>query len=110
MQRGDDASFTIVVLKADGVTPENITGATLWFTAKDRRPDADPGVFQKTGASAVVVDGPNGIARIDIAAADTSSLTGPRTLYWDLQSKVAGKVQTLAFGRLKVGVDVTRAT
>jgi hypothetical protein len=110
MQRGDDPSFTVTAVKADGKRPENITGATLWFTAKDRRADADPGVFQKTGASIVIVDGANGIARVDIAAADTSAFAGPRTLYWDLQSKAGGKVQTLAFGRLKVRVDVTRAT
>lgn len=110
MPRGDDASFTVTAVKADGKTPQDISGATLWFTAKDRRSDADPGVFQKTGASIVIVDGPNGIARVDIAAADTSGFTGPRTLLWDFQSKTAGKVQTLAFGRLKVRVDVTRAT
>lgn len=110
MQRGDDASFTITVLNADGVTPEDLTGADLWFTAKDRRSDADPGVFQKTGAAAVIVDGPNGIARVDLAAGDTSAFTEPRTLYWDLQAKAAGKVQTLAFGKLYVRTDVTRAT
>jgi hypothetical protein len=110
MQRGDDTQFVVSAVQGDGKTPQPITGATLWFTAKHRRTDADPGVFQKTGAAVAIVDGPGGIARVDLAAADTSALTGPTTLYWDFQSKSGGKVQTLAFGRLKVRVDVTRAT
>jgi hypothetical protein len=111
IQRGDDASFTVNAVKADGKTPQDITGATLWFTAKNRRTDADgSAVFQKTGGAIVILDGPGGIARVDLAATDTSSLTQPTTLYWDFQSKVAGKVQTLAFGRLYVRLDVTRAT
>lgn len=111
MYRGDAASFDIVAVQSDGVTPLDITGATIWFTAKHRRSDADPGAIQKTvGAGVVIVDGPTGQARVDLAAADTSPFTVPTTLYWDVQAKIAGKDRTLAFGRLRVLLDVTRAT
>lgn len=111
MTRGDDASFVVTALQGDGVTPQPITGATLWFTAKHRRSDLDAAaVFQKTGAAITIVDGPGGIARVDVAAADTAGLTASTTLWWDFQSKAGGKVKTLAGGKLHVELDVTRAT
>jgi hypothetical protein len=114
MHRGDAASFQVVALASDGVTPVDLTGATLWFTAKPRRSDADnaAGVIQKTSASGAIVitDAPAGQARVDLAAADTSGLAGDTTLWWDAQAKVGGRDRTLAHGRLFIRADVTRAT
>lgn len=113
MQRGDAASFDIAARKSDG-TPLDLTGATLWFTAKPRRIDADnsAGVIQKTSAAGAVVitDAPGGRARVDLVAADTSGLAGDITLWWDVQAKIGGRDRTLAHGRLFIRADVTRAT
>lgn len=113
MHRGDAASFNVAALQDDGITPLDITAATLWFTAKHRRTDLDASaVIQKTSAAGtvVIVNGPLGLARVDLAVADTSTFVVPTTLYWDLQAKVGGKDRTLAKGRLRVELDVTRAT
>lgn len=112
MQRGDAASFEIRATKGDG-TPQSLVGATVWFTAKNRLADADPGAIQKstTGGGVMIVDGPGGVARVDLAAADTAGFAQPTTLHWDVQAKdAANKVMTLARGRLEVRLDVTRAT
>lgn len=114
MDRGDSASFTVAATQANG-DPQSIVGATVWFTAKDRLTDEDAGaVIAKTttgDAGVTIVDGPGGIARVDLDPADTAALTGPTTLYWDVQAKDAsGSVRTLARGRLFISLDVTRAT
>jgi hypothetical protein len=112
MDRGEDASFDVAAVQADGFTPQPITGATLWFTAKRRREDIDAdAVFQKSGAAVAIVDGPGGIARIDLARADTIDVEPvPSTFYWNLKAKIGGKDRTLARGRIKIQPDITRAT
>jgi hypothetical protein len=111
MFRGDDESFDIVVTK-DGA-PVDLTGAALTFTAKRRLSDADAAaVVQKdsTAGGIAIVDAAQGLARIDIAAGDTATLTSDERLAWDLQVLGAdGKKRTLADGRLLIHADVTRA-
>jgi len=112
VNRGDAVSLNVgPVLDAAGAVV-NITGYELWFTGKLAVSDLDAAaVFQKTttAGSIVITNGPAGLARVDLAAADTSALTSSTLLYVDLQAKASGKVVTLARGRLLVVADVTRA-
>lgn len=114
MHRGDSASFDVRAYQADGVTPQALTGATVWFSAKNRTTDDDTAaVIRKStvGGGVTIVDAAAGRARIDLAPADTSGFAGPVTLLWDVQARDgAGAVRTLAYGRLFVEPDVTRAT
>jgi len=111
MYRGDDAAFSIEVFQEDGITPQTIAGATLKFTAKDRRTDADvAAVFAlETGSGIVHVDEPNGLATITLPAAVTDGFVAQRVLVWDLQiTGAGGEIRTLDSGRLTVILDVTR--
>lgn len=111
--RGDAATFDISASKGDG-TAQDITGSSLWFTAKHRLDDEDGDavIAKSTGAGGVaIVDGPAGLARVTLAPADTEGLTSPTTLHWDVQAKdPSNAIRTLARGRLYVDLDVTRAT
>ena len=62
-------SWTVMV--ADAGVPENITGLTIYFTIKESKADADPGVFQTTLA---IIDGPGGEARLNLVPLDLSAV------------------------------------
>lgn len=117
--RGDDRTIEVVAYQPGGITPQNITGWTLWFTAKLAILDDDvDAVFQhKTGGLGITLtDAANGEASIAIAAASTDTLmaSGIATsvdLFCDLQGKDgSGSVATLATGMLTVLAEITRVT
>lgn len=110
MYRGDTPAWDLVVT-LDGV-PFNLTGATLYFTAKQGLSDADPGLFQLTnGAGITVTSAADGEATIRPRRADTSSLTSDVQAFWDVQLSIAGSAEayTIASGTLLIRRDVTRA-
>ena len=111
MVRGDSLILRLEVSREG--QPEDITGAQIWMTAKKLLTDADPGVFQKTVGSGVVIDDPTqGKAKITISPADTAALvaTGEKeTLFYDVQVKYAGNTFTVKSGKLIVKKDVTVA-
>ena len=109
--RGDTSALNVTCYQSDGVTALNITGYTLWWTAKNRDGDADPGVIQKTttGGGVTITNAVGGLATVNLAAADTSGLGGV-LLLWDLQAKDAGgNITTLASGTVTITADITRA-
>lgn len=111
MTRGDSTILDLVV--ADGGTPVDLTGVSMWWTAKRRHTDTDDqAVIAKTvGDGIAVTNAPGGLATVTIDPDDTAGLDNSSALWWDLQVKDgAGKVRTLAAGRLVVNADVTRAT
>jgi hypothetical protein len=117
MFRGDDQDFTLTFTKLNGTVQEaqDITGWTIWFTAKLEESDTDASAkFQKsTAASAgiVLTDPTGGIATLSIAEADTSDLRNETILYYDVQVKDgADKIVTTEKGTLTVQVDITRTT
>lgn len=110
--RGDTAFLDFaVVLNA---APQNITGWTLWFTAKRRVGDADPGVLQKstTGGGITITNAATGLGTVNLVPADTAALPEqPTTLYADLQGKDGGgNIWTLAKGLIAVRPDATLST
>lgn len=109
--RGDTVALNITIT-ASGLA-YNLTGKTLWFTAKTSYSVADPGTFQKKiGSGITVTSAVDGRAQIVISPADTYSLGNSKTLLvYDCQVKDAsGNVYTVASGNLIIVPDVTRST
>lgn len=109
MYRGDDRALTLTLTDEDG-SPVDLTAAAVRFTAKRNIIDADDAaVLSKTvGSGVVLVNAPGGIARIDIAAADTAAFAGRVELVWDIQVTRAGLIRTVDAGTLTVLPDVSR--
>ena len=118
MRRGDTAGWDLAVVDTTGA-PFDLTGYTLWFTAKRAITDADAdAVFQLTnGAGITVTNAAGGLAAISPRRADTSSLTEDVRLYVDVQlSSVGAPDATYTVwpsdddwpGELIISRDVTR--
>lgn len=113
MYRGDDEELSGVIFDTDGLTPLDITGWSLWFTAKNAIADLDASaVFQlETGSGITLTTPAAGEYTIAIAAADTDGLSGDKTLFCDLQGKDgAGKVRTFLTGKIAIVAEITRTT
>lgn len=98
----------------------------IWFTIKSAISHSDTeAVLQITtaglqringaigtagNATLTVTDGTNGDVTITCAAEEMAKLAIRNGLYYDLQVKIGTTVSTLAFGRLNVVEDVTKAT
>jgi hypothetical protein len=108
-KRGDTNNYTGTVLDSAGAVV-NLTGATLRFTAKLNRSDADnaTGVIVKsTGAGITHISAPAGTYRITLLPADTSALTTATLYFWDLQLTVAGgDVFTVDKGTMTITTDI----
>ena len=114
MRRGDDRELLIAVDGPVRGVRQDITGWTLWVTAKRAVADADGvAVFRlKTGGQGIALTDPTaGLATAAIPAGATDGLEEETILYVDVQGKDgAGKVRTLASGTIVVVPDITRAT
>jgi len=116
--RGDYQELRIATETYDPVTATwsamNLTGATIWLTAKRKISDADAAaVFQiKTPTDIVVSDPLTGVCVAKLQPANTSALPDIRTrLHYDVQVVIAGKPRTpLVEGWFTVIPDITRDT
>lgn len=110
--RGDDRNLPVEVTEPGGPGAQDLTGWSLWFTGKLNIADDDAAaIFQYTIGSGITVDNAaGGLATIAIAGDDTNALTADSTtLFCDLQGKDgAGKIATLATGKLTVEAEITR--
>ena len=101
--RGPDSKFTYTAI--------DLTGATLTFTARDKRTDTL--AFQATsggGQIAVVGDPTDGKALLTIAPSVTESFSTPTFLKYDLELVVADTEKTtLVRGDLVISQDQTYA-
>src|SRR3712207_2587147 len=112
IRRGDTKEWDLTVTR-NGVA-ENITGWSVWFTAKDniRKADSDAKVRLTVGSGITITNGAGAIARSRMAPSVTASmiLTQDLVLTADVQVKNgAGDVYTLLTGRLTIKPDVTRS-
>lgn len=109
--RGDTVKLNVAVTVGGVVF--DLTGCTIWFTAKNLYTDADPGVFQKStlNGGIVVTSAPNGLCQVTILPADTSGQAATKImLLWDCQVKTStGLIYTVASGNLIVIPDVTQS-
>jgi len=119
MKRGDSLILDVAAMQPSGssTVPVDLTGATIWMTAKCRLADTDlQAVFQiKTPTDITITDPTNGLFTIVVPASATVTLKYPATvtmisLFYDIQIKTtAGIVQTIGSGNLLVYEDVTEA-
>lgn len=106
--RGNDDTLEATIYEADGVTPRDITGADIRFTAK-RHPDYNASIIAKSiNEGVVITGGPAGEIEIELARADTVGLPADVDLYYDVQVTKDGDTDTPITGKLHVAHDVTR--
>jgi len=107
--RGDTVSLDVTVTASGSAY--NLTGCSMWFTAKQRYSDLDAAaVFQKSTGSGITITSPTfGQATVVISPSDTSGLSNVKQLLlYDLQVKDAsGNIYTVASGNLVVYPEVT---
>lgn len=112
MYEGDTLRLALTFTKNNA--PLNLTGATIYMTAKNSIADADPGVFQLTSpASGIsITNAVGGLAEAVVSPSLTTGFTAnPTVLVYDIKVKEAsGDVTTLESGTLKVNLSVTRTT
>lgn len=113
--RGDTSVLTVTVTR-EGVV-ENLTGASIWFTAKEDLTDLDADALMaydnlSGGASRVTVATPaNGVVRVTFNPADTALAPVDTPVFADVQVKTAAnEIFTAAFGQLVFRADVTLRT
>lgn len=110
MTRGDSKAFAFALTDASG-DPIDLTGASVWMTAKEAFSDTDAGAtFQKTNLDGItVLDEDNGLIRVELVPDDTDGLDDKRVrLLYDIQVLDADdKVITPVSGRIVVSPDVT---
>lgn len=110
---GDDFVYTATVVDEDG-DPYDLSGATLWWTAKARLSDADDdavaALYWVSGGSAsgiTVATPATGEAAIRLTPDETDDFT-QRAHHWDLQlSDAVGVVRTVDSGLIIVRAGAT---
>lgn len=114
MFRGDTLIFDGTATTAAGAA-QDLTGCTLWMTAKYAKTDADSAaVFQLSSGALggiAIGAGTGGTFTVTVAPSKTSGLTAKKTLYYDVQLEDAmGNFYTVDSGTITVDLDVTVTT
>ena len=107
IKRGDSWSRTLYFQDGDG-NPIDITGWTVFFTAKAKADDLDAAaIISKT--ITVFTDPTGGEAGISLSSTDTNQDIG--SFLWDIQVKTnLGQIITVAEGILTITKDITIRT
>ena len=111
--RGDSSVLNIAVTRSGVV--EDLTGATVWFTAKEDLTDTDAEALMAYdnivgGAGGVTVPTPaSGIVKVTFDPTDAALAPLDTPVFADVQVKTAiGEIFTAAFGQLIFRADVTQ--
>lgn len=108
--RGDGVTLNFTFTDDDDVAI-NLTGKTLFFTAKPElsdETDDSTAIIQKS--TSVHTNAALGLSQILLTAAETIDLE-PGFYYWDCQLKGAATDPTSTiYGKLRVWADITRRT
>ena len=102
----------VCVVKRNNVVVD-ITGSTVWLTAKTRYTDPDPGVFQASTLNGyIALTAPTvGEFRVVLDADWTADLVAPLKLYYDVKVKEQdGNENVPIFGQLELLPNVTDAS
>ena len=110
--RGDTFTLNITYESVQGRPPVkkpiNITGATILMTVKNNPTDPDPGMFQlSVGSGIIITDALNGKFSITIPTADSMSLNCNRAYAFDVVIKLNGNRDTVLNGTINVKQNVT---
>lgn len=120
LTRGDTNVLRVTVTREDDsgfVSPVNLAGCLMWFTAKRDPKDADEDALIRKGTPDTGLDGITyvdsllGIADVTVFPEETESMSSSVTyLYYDAQIKeLDDRITTVAQGRLTIGYDITQA-
>jgi predicted metalloendopeptidase len=105
--RGDDKFYNLTFTDSNG-DPIDITGWTIFFTAKLRKNQTDSEGLQVNVS--VHTDAVNGETQIHLPNTDTINLQ-PGNYYYDIQAKKDnGNIFTILMGKLKVYEHITIRT
>lgn len=109
--KGDDRSIRFELIGEDG-NPVDLTGSTVFFTAKSAFTDEDVAAAISVTVSSFTSeddDPTNGVVYIPLADTDTDVTAGE--YYYDVQVKKAdGTIVSIPYRKLKVIDDVTERT
>jgi hypothetical protein len=111
MIRGATAIWRFTLFDNGGAM--DLTGASVWFTAKRSFADADPGVIQKTlsGGIAIVGLDTDGIVDVTLDDIDTANVDTSKVLQYDIKCRLAsGMIAYPVVGSLTIKPNVTRSS
>lgn len=106
--RGDSAAVAIATVASFDLN----TAESILFTVKRSTFEADDqALIQKALGTGITVSGDHALD-VALVPADTENIADPNlNPVWDIQAQTAaGTVHTVASGRLKISLDVTRET
>lgn len=107
--RGDD--WTVKLTLTSGGAAVDITGYSYYFTLKNNIDDSDAAAALQVTATPGSPDASSGIVYIRADSTVTDLLEANKTYYYDVQqTDIAGNIQTILIGKVKVVKDVTRTT
>ena len=99
----NDETINLVLLQPDGITPYNLTGATVRFFIKPSAASGDTDIdvilLSNVTSGIVVTDAVNGLATVTIPMAD---LPAPVAKFWRVDVVAAGQTKTAMFGLLQI--------
>jgi len=105
--RGDSKSYDLTFTNGDGEAID-ITGWTIFFTAKEKRTDSDDDAVMSKDVTNHS-DPTGGVSAISFTASETN--IDPKAYYYDIQVKKAdGTIRTVLVNKLQILIDITRRT
>jgi hypothetical protein len=114
---GEDKSLVFTIFKADGVTPQDVSGWTLSWRLKRLKSDADSAaLLTKTTSSGIAISGAYNVdptlntqvVTVTVADTDTDPIA-PGTAYHELKRTNDASETVLAFGAVRLLRGVHRA-
>ena len=105
ISRGDTTPFTFTMLKADGTTPEDITGFSYLLTVNvlEEPGPSDSFLFQLSGT---IPTGTDGVVQFQLSAAQADNLGD---FFFDVQqTDGASDVRTVVKGAWEFKQDITK--
>lgn len=115
MHRGDSRVLRFIVVDtADPPVAVDLTGFTSikWALTKRDTVQTEPAPLgaalvekDDVGGGVVVEDVVNGIVRVDIAEADTTTFQTPADFYYEVQIELGGDTSTVLFGIISLKRD-----
>lgn len=111
--RGDTVELPVWVATDREGNPIDLTGATVWFTAKRdlQTEDLDAGNIALSTAigGVAIVNALTGEYQVTIPANATVALTAPAVFQWDVQVRTTEpQTLTVAQGTINIHLDVTK--
>lgn len=102
LYQGSDVVVPFQILQSDGVTPQDITGATFTWALAYSADHATAEVTKTSAAGIAITNAANGELEVTLAQADTASLPAPRSYFHELVMTLAGNVATASVGTVSL--------